>query len=160
MGILFLLVAFMSSFHPLYLSTTQIEVHQDGSWEGTIRFFYDDLEDALQNELKHRPTLTDQRINEHLGEIDAYLRIHLTFKDSISDHMMPYHITSGERVEDVIFLRLNGDKLWSSKVLITCNLLLELFETQKNVFEIGFGDQSLYAYLKKDQRSALIVKPK
>ncbi|NND35215.1 MAG: hypothetical protein HKN76_21690 [Saprospiraceae bacterium] len=128
--LLFLLVL-SPSFHPLYLSTVEIEIRADRSWSGKMRIFYDDFEDALQNAFGARPNLDQKHINLYREQISNYLNSHLIIWSQSKG--LTFSVASLLRTADVITLNIDGHDPWPDQSMITNDLLMELFGSQKNV---------------------------
>ncbi|MBK8504555.1 MAG: hypothetical protein IPL46_21500 [Saprospiraceae bacterium] len=134
--------------HALYLSTCEILIEEDWTWQGSIRIFHDDLEDALQNATGSRPNLTLDLIHLEQTDIELYLNEHLFFKTESG--RLPYEIVQIVRTEDVVEIRLKGIQSWKSTHIIVHNdLLIELFESQKNIMTIRKSDQLSTHYFNK-----------
>jgi len=121
--------------HALYLATCQIQIEEDQSWHATIRIFRDDLEDALVEKSGVRLDLTGVHLSEHKEYLDEYMQTHF----SLSSKGMPvsYQIQHYEQVNDVVEIILRGDDIWPQDTYsITCNILMELFDSQKNAMTI------------------------
>jgi hypothetical protein len=135
MVILFSLWWFLAGiFHALYLSTCQVTIHADRAWEGHLRLFYDDLEDALQHRFGVRPDLSEGQLDYHRGKMETYLKEHLVFQ--IGQSHTNYLIKRTERHNDVVEIIIQGSGWPVKSMTIHNSLLMELFETQKNVMII------------------------
>jgi hypothetical protein len=148
--LLFLCFLLSISFghHALYLSSCEILIEESGSWYGSVRIFHDDLEDALQNATGSRPNLTQDQIHLLQQDIELYLNEHLFFKKESG--RLPYKVEQIVRLEDLIEIGVVGIQVWDSTHLIVHNdLLIELFESQKNIMTIRRPGQFSTLYFNK-----------
>lgn len=149
MFLLFFLLS-TSNFHALYLSTCEVVVHDDQTWEAQLRIFFDDLEDAITNHSGYRPNLVNDQIAQHQPAISAYLNEHLFFVQGNSK--ITFQVTKAIRNQDVVEINLQSRQIWPDKsILVKNNLLMEIFEAQKNVMVIKKGDEIRTLYFKKTQ---------
>lgn len=143
---------FPSLFHPLYLSTCQIEIKADRSWTASLRIFHDDLEDALQNKNGQRPTLDQSTLTAHQMHILAYLKQHFMVA-AARGSSLDFGIVHLSMVEDIITVVCHGNKPWTkSKHFITHDLLTEIFGSQKNVMTINYQGQIETLYFTKHRK--------
>lgn len=146
--LLCILLTFPPGQHALYLSTCEIKIEEDKSWYGSIRIFHDDLEDALQNATGSRPNLTEELISLEHQDIELYLNEHLFIE---KEHgRLLFQIVQLKRIEDVVEIGLRGNQSWESPRLIVHNdLLIELFESQKNIMTVRKSGQLTTLYFNK-----------
>lgn len=145
---------FLVLFHPIYISTADMTFDAQGSWSGTIKVFYDDLEDALQNQGGKRPNLTSENLIYYYPQMQAYLRNKLQF---IQGEILSYQLVSASRLGDVITISIDGNDKWKPyQMTISNTLLLDLFESQKNIMTIRCNSDSNYFYLRKGLTSKSI----
>ncbi len=155
-----LLYSILSLLHPIYITTYHIEINPTGEWHASIRLFFDDLEDAIHNQEGKRPTLTTEHLMEYHEPISTYLQTHFQVIDTASSGQFQYEIIEMERTGDVITIRLEGDTTWDTDVRIYCNVLLELFASQKNIIEIKFpNEEMIYCYLHRSLQEEIIAIP-
>ncbi len=138
---------FTGSFHALYLSTCQINIHADRTWEGHLRLFYDDLEDALQHRFGVRPDLSQDQLDDHRGKMETYLKEHLIFQ--IGQIHSDFIIKDAERHNDVVDIIIQGSGWPLKPMTIHNSILMELFETQKNVMIIKSATDTGTLYFHK-----------
>jgi hypothetical protein len=148
-----ILIIFMSALtvrHPIYLTTAEIKISADRSWTGSMRIFYDDLEDAIQNTTGNRPTLDSLNLDQYHTDILEYLRVHFLISSPVET--LSFSILTLSRQEDVIMIKLKGEKIWPrSKQSIKNDILTELFGSQKNVMTIRYLDELDTLYFTKSR---------
>lgn len=138
-----------ATFHPIYLSLCTIEITDAQQWSATFNLFFDDLEDALQNQEGNRPNLITENLEQNKEPLQKYLSKHFQIK---SDEQMTYLISHMERKNDLVSIYIKGNGPWISRpVQITNTLLLELFESQKNIVKIKTSADAQLLYFKKNE---------
>lgn len=155
MWVIFFLVS-LSQYHALYLSTCEVAVHADHTWEAQLRIFFDDLEDALTNRTGERPTLSQERLPNYQHAIQTYLNEHLFFRQGTES--LEFKLITCNRKEDVVELIIEGTNPWRGDgILITNDLLMEIFTAQKNVMVIKKAEDIRTLYFKKNQITEEVV---
>ncbi len=158
MFLLLLLISNLSlelNKHPVYISVSDIHVQSDRSWSGEIHVFYDDLEDALQNQDKTRPTLTINRIERYKTSIQKYLFHHLLLSSSAG--AITYEISGISRIGDLATIQLVGEDQWpKGQIQMENKVFLELFESQRNIVKIHYPSKRQTLYFKKELTSHLV----
>jgi hypothetical protein len=145
-------------FHPVYISTAEIVFQQDGTWSGEIKIFFDDLEDAIQNMHGKRPNLIQQNLIKHRSEITSYLTANLKFVQA--DKRLVYNASECHRLEDIVVITIEGAVPWQEADLsIENTILVELFETQKNIMTIQCSTEKAFFYLNKRNSRKLFTLP-
>lgn len=140
--------------HAFYLSTCEINIKSDRSWEGIIRIFHDDLEDALHHRFGIRPNLDEEDLKTHIENIQTYLNEHLFFTHK--QEKAEYRIIKVVRHNDILQILVSG-KSWIERPLtIRNNLLMELFNSQKNVMTIKSAQEMTTLYFNKNSTSQQI----
>ncbi|WP_246019958.1 DUF6702 family protein [Muriicola soli] len=137
-----LIIAF--GVHKFYVSVTQIEYYAaEEAIQITSRVFIDDLERALLERYEVKAILgTPQEISEADRLIERYLKS--KFVVQINDIQVNYNYLGKKTDSDMIilFLEIPGfslDKLNSLE--IQNELLMDVFEEQKNILHFKFGDK-------------------
>lgn len=149
MALLFLhlILAFSLDYHALYLSTCEIVIEENHQWHGQLRIFHDDLEDALSNLTGKRPNL-DRQLDPYQVSIQKYLNDHLLIENT--HEKVLYIVSELSRNQDIIEILIKGMNPWIDDITTVRNdLLMELFESQKNVMIIKKSDKIHTFYLKK-----------
>ena len=145
---------FLLLLHPIYISTSDVIFDAQGSWSGTIKVFYDDLEDALQNQGGKRPNLTSENLEQYYPQMYIYLSANLRF---MQGQILSYRLVSASRLGDIITISFHGNTKWEPNPLTISNtLLLDLFESQKNIMTIRRNSDSNFFYLRKGLTSKSI----
>ena len=136
--------------HAIYVSLTAVEIHEHLEWSAQLQLFYDDLEDAIQNQEGKRPTLSQTQLPVYFGSIARYISDH--FFMQYDGHQMTYHLNKVYRENELVVIELVGDEKWPThEVEITNDLLLEIFESQKNIVKVKALDKVRMLYFKKGQ---------
>lgn len=144
----------LGMLHTFYLSTCEITIQSDRSWEGIVRVFHDDLEDALQHRFGMRPNLDEEGLKNQIENIQTYLNEHLLFTHK--GGKAEYRIIKATRQNDILEILIRG-KSWSEKPLtIRNNLLMELFDSQKNIMTIKATQNMMTLYFNKVSASQQI----
>lgn len=121
--------------HPIYLSTFEIKVSDDQHWKMSIRIFYDDLEDAIQNETGIRPNLKIGDLENHYASIEELLTGHMAIFRG--DNKLEYTCEQATKINDVILITVVGLSDWpDGEIQIRCDLLLNIFHSQKNIVTV------------------------
>jgi len=143
-----ILYLFLALLHPIYISTSNVLLQAEGQWTATIKVFYDDLEDALQNQGGKRPNLVADSLAHYNTDIQIYLLAHLQFIQGAS---LEYRVVSASRTGDVVTILIDGIDGWQQQKNMTIinTLLLDLFESQKNIMTIRRDGDSDYFYMRK-----------
>ena len=151
MSFLILLISILlpSAPHALYLSTCEIQIADDYTWNGQLRIFHDDLEDAIFNLSGHRPNLSEDDIENHVGSISDYILNHLFIGNTSGKGSIV--LSQVIRNQDIVEISLQGQLPELTKQLSVKNdLLMEIFEAQKNVMVIHKSEVVKTLYFKKN----------
>ena len=151
MSFLILLISILltSAPHALYLSTCEIQIADDYTWNGQLRIFHDDLEDAIFNLSGHRPNLSEDDIENHVGSISDYILNHLFIENRSGKGSIV--LSQVIRNQDIVEISLQGQLPELTKQLSVKNdLLMEIFEAQKNVMVIHKSEVVKTLYFKKN----------
>lgn len=140
--------------HAFYLSTCEINIKSDRTWEGIIRIFHDDLEDALHHRFGIRPNLDEEHLKTHIEDIQTYLNEHLFFTHNQEN--AEYRIIKAVRHNDILEIRISGKSWFEKPLTIRNNLLMELFDSQKNVMTIKAAEEMTTLYFNKKSASQQI----
>ena len=139
----------------MYLSTCEITIHPDNTWEGQVRIFHDDLEDAITNLTGQRPKLTTESLPSCYGKIQDYLRKHLIISDR--NGKINIDLERAAVLQDVVEIIISGSRINEDESYIENNILLEIFETQKNIMVIKKSGEIKTLYFKKNQTKESIT---
>ena len=138
--------------HAIYVSVIEIvdlPLEQKGNLK--VKIFTDDLEDAILNKTGEKFKLT-KNCERNLDVVAAYLSDHLRL--AINEQPVKFTPTGCENVDISIWLEYQfaypGD--WSN-VDIYCDLLMELFPTQSNVFSVRYNNEKRMFRLTQGKKS-------
>lgn len=143
--------------HPVHVSSTQADLSRDkGSLEVTVRFFSDDLDEALKADgrsvsvVKGPVAVIDSALSKYLAE-----RLLFGFD---GQSPMPGRLIGHEREEDatLVFVEVPLRAL-PSRVTIVQRAMLEVFADQTNLLHLRFGTTKRSALLKRGNERAEFV---
>ena len=131
------LFLFVSLFHPLHLSVSDIYHNpQTNSLEITQRIFIDDLEKALRQRYGRNVDIYNSEDPELLSEIigDYVLQ---NFRLSLNARPVPLNYLGYEIEEDAVWVYLEAPKVRDFKnISVRNSLLFELFTDQLNLINV------------------------
>ena len=139
-----------SEEHALYLSVVQID-HQEMEQEAEIKIkvFTDDFQDAMRNAFaEYQVGPLNSFCTQNGKFIQEYIHQHLEIK--VNQQPTQLELTQCT-LEGEVFLftfSMHCPKKWE-KVHINADLLMELFPTQTNVFNLFSGDERRFFRLQQ-----------
>ena len=140
--ILFLTLAGFQSAHKYYLSLTQIDYNEKSkALQITMNVFIDDFELTLNNTYDKLFNLhTEKELEDSQVYIEKYLNQH--FKVQLEGQAVKYNYIGRRYEADVIYLYLEIENVDSVKEIgIENTVLIEFFETQKNLIKLKINDK-------------------
>lgn len=146
-----LLISFSSFFakdfrvdHALYISVTEIELHENEASKVSIKIFTDDLKAAIQNYSGSGATTSDEvYFNSNTAEITSYLNKYFQLKIENQAIELKYQTFTIEGDACFINLTFTSTKSFSS-LSLKAEYLMELFPTQQNVVKINFENEKRF----------------
>lgn len=156
-ALLLLVVFAMSSVqHKFYLSKTTVEYNtSSGMYEGTIKFFTDDLENALTN--KTGKSISFSKMNE--AEIDQILSLYVTDRLEIQLDQVPlnWRLVGHETENDITYCYFEGYAPQAfNQVSIRCDFMTELFADQQNLIDFKAHGKTQSLVLTKDRNRGVL----
>ena len=144
--------------HPFYVSICQIDFNKENhSLEISLKIFADDLLLGLENAGASKLYLGEKKENVNTDRyIFDYLKSGLKF--TINDSPQQYSFIGKELESDVvwIYLEITGiNKL--DRVMVNCNLLTEVLETQSNIIQVNNGNELKSMLLNKKKQTDTIT---
>lgn len=160
--ILFVFIMFttLSSFttaHKFYVSVTQVEHNKEEQTLQIIsRIFIDDIEDLL----KERYGISiDFDKKEKSSEIDEYLTTYLSQKliFEVNGKKVNFAFIGKEYEEDLMICYLEIENVPSlDSIVVTNEVLMDLFEEQQNIIHVKKGDQRKSLILEKEKEVGVL----
>ncbi len=160
--ILFVFIMFttLSSFttaHKFYVSVTQVEYNKEQQALQIIsRIFIDDIEDLL----KERYGISiDFDKKEKSSEIDEYLTTYLNQKliFEVNGKKVNFAFIGKEYEEDLMICYLEIENVPSlDSIVVTNEVLMDLFEEQQNIIHVKKGDQRKSLILEKEKEVGVL----
>ena len=151
-----MLTVLLSMQHKFYLSKTTIEYNpSSGMYEGTIKFFTDDLENALTN--KTGKSTSFSKLNE--VEIDQLVGQYITERLEIQLDQVPlnWRVVGHELENDITYCYVEGYAPQAfNQVSIRCDFMLELFPDQQNLIDFKAHGKTQSLVLTKDRNRGVI----
>lgn len=132
------------SDHAIYVSVTEIELHQNGSSTVSFKIFADDLKAAIQNfsgkrSMEPFESFIDVNQEAITSYINKYFELNLGNKEITLEY--ENHTLEG----DAYFINFNFVSYQAPSVLmIKARYLMELFPTQQNVVKINFEKEQRF----------------
>jgi hypothetical protein len=126
-------------FHEFHLSKALVEYNaQDQAIQVSMHVFLDDLEEALRREGKDKLFIcTTKESAEAEAYMETYLREH--FKISVNGQAVTYNFLGKEASEDLLaawcYIEVENVSVLN-ELEITNDLLLEVYDDQKNVVQL------------------------
>ncbi len=145
--------------HKFYVSVTQIEYYApDEAIQITSRVFIDDLEKALLERYDAKLLLaTPEEGDDADAYIDRYLKSKFALK--VNGEITAYTFL-GKKVENdllVLFVEAPGISLESLKsVEVQNEILMDVYEEQKNIVHLRFGDLKKSFVLIRERNSGML----
>lgn len=139
-GILGVIFFLFCSFHPFYLSVTEINYDaKQKEMQISIRIFTDDLENTLRNSAKTKIDLLNKDNYQEMSKlVDQY--VHSKFNIKIEGKEIVYKWIGYERDEDAIWIYFESAKLPKpTKIEIDNKLLYELYDEQMNIVKLNIA---------------------
>lgn len=140
LGISIFIFCLFCSFHPFYLSVTEINFDaKQSDLQINIRIFTDDLEKTLRNTTKMKIDLLDKENYQVMSKlVDQYVQSKFIIK--IDGKEINYKWIGYERDEDAIWIYFESAKLPKpSKIEVDNKLLYELYDEQMNIVKINIA---------------------
>ncbi|MBT8282495.1 MAG: hypothetical protein KJO86_02065 [Muriicola sp.] len=152
-----LIIAF--GVHKFYVSVTQIEYYApEEAIQITSRVFIDDLDRALQERYEVQAVLgTPQEIPEADRFVDRYLKSKFVVR--INDRQVNYKFLGKKTDSDImiLFLEIPGISLENLETIEVQNeLLMDVFEEQKNILHFKFGDKKKSFVLIRESNKGML----
>lgn len=130
-----------SSFHPLHVSVTEIEMNDASKrLEIMMRVFIDDLEVTLRKELRHpeldilnpKEATLDEMMSTYLK---AHLKISLDNKSQVTKYLG--HEQEGDAI--IFYLEVNNVKKWQT-IQILNDIIMEVYKDQSNLVHVTMNE--------------------
>lgn len=128
------------SFHPFYLSVTEINYDtKQSDLQISVRIFTDDLENTLRNSSSTKIDLLNKDKYQEMSKlVNQY--VHSKFNIKIDGKEIIYKWLGYERDEDAIWIYFESSKLPKpSKIEVDNKLLYELYDEQMNIVKVNIA---------------------
>lgn len=149
-------VLLMSMQHKFYLSKTTIEYNRsNGMYEATIKFFTDDLEQALSTLSGHSVQIS--KMSE--VEIDAQVMAYVLARFDVQLDQVPlnWRMVGHESENDITYCYLESYATEAfHQVTIRCDFMTELFPDQQNLFDVKAHDKTQSLVLTKERNRGTV----
>lgn len=145
--------------HKFYVSVTQVEYYNpDQAIQITSRVFVDDLEKALLERYDARLSLGTTGEGK---DADAYINRYLKAKFAVRINGEPVEYTFlGKKVENdllVLFVEVSNISLSDlTSVEIQNEILMDVYEEQKNIVHFRFGDLKKSYVLLREKSTGML----
>lgn len=142
--------------HPFYLSIFEVKVNnQAKTLEITAKIFIDDLNLAINQLLKTKIDLSDANsIEENKKLLAQYFENNLVFENASGK--MQQHFLGYEHEADLVFCYLEIPFKKLTEMNVFCNVLMEEYESQTNVFHFYCSEQTQSGYTNSSKTKILI----
>jgi hypothetical protein len=149
LGVIFWVI--FSSFHPFYLSVTEINLNQkEKNAQLSVKCFTNDLENVLRTNLKKKVDLLDQSKFEYNKEIlNTYILKNLII--NVNKRKLELSIIGYEKEEDAIWIYFETSKFkWTNPNFfeITNTILFDLSPDQLNIIHLIKSENRVSAKIK------------
>ncbi|MEZ2415931.1 DUF6702 family protein [Muriicola sp. E247] len=160
-GLYFIIIPLLIAFgvHKFYVSVTQVEYYApEEAIQITSRVFIDDLEKALLERYDVQTFLaTSKEVKETDGIVERYLMAKFVVR--INGSKVEYKYLGKKTDSDlmILFLEIPGislDKLKS--IEIQNELLMDVFEEQKNILHFKIGDRKKSYVLIRESNKGML----
>ncbi|MTI38130.1 DUF6702 family protein [Fulvivirga lutimaris] len=133
-----------NTYHAIYISVTEIELHHSELSTVSIKIFSDDLKAAIQNfsgksTTEPDATFIDQNKEAVSSYINKYFQLSLNNKKVTLEYID--HTLEGDAYFINFGFRMNAP---ISPLSIKAEYLMELFPTQQNVVKINFENEQRF----------------
>jgi len=158
-ALVFFLILFSSfTLHKFYVSVTEINYNKNSEQlEISLKVFNDDWQNALDNRLG-QPVFLGSK-NQY-PQLDSLIRTYLfeNFSIKINDKKREINIMGSEIEGGATWIYMYVDKVKSLKSIeIKNTLLTEMFEDQRNVVQIKYGDITKSSLFTKSNNSKRFI---
>ncbi len=137
----FLLISVIATAHPFYVSICQIDYNRENkTLEISVKTFADDFLLALENKGERIIFLGEERERPDANKIiSEYFKSKLKIK--VNGKGVDYKFIGKELQSDALWTYLETDTVGElNEIEVSCDILMEMHETQNNAIQINNGN--------------------
>jgi uncharacterized protein YlxP (DUF503 family) len=150
-------IALTLGAHPFYLSVCEMDYNPGSNrLEIAIKFFSDDITNAIKEATGKKLYLGEEReLDSADEELDQYLKRRLTVW--VNGKPLSFSFIGKEIIDDVTWCYVESETLPEIESLKVRNqVLMEMFETQKNIIHITVKDKKKSLLLQRGKEEGTI----
>ena len=146
-----------NAWHPLHLSSMELNYGQSGTLEISCRLFIDDMEDALSKAFK---VPADLSASAKHAAMDALLKKYIALHLKLTANGKPLTVQylGFEKDKEVVLVYVESAPVKALKKLaINNSLLYDLFDDQTNIMHLHFNNKRKSFKLDYPKTNAIIL---